>query len=134
MQSFWAKEIKDRFGNINKKRNREIKKRLQQEGVSVPKGKPGRKKKAGHPAAVIPGIPEGVTDDTYQQQKQTMVSEWKKARKDQNLIRELMASTFPMRRREILTENIRVWKLLQEFPIFGSNSGSEVFYADNMLK
>ena len=51
--------MKDRFENLNKKKNKEMKKFYQQEGVEVPKGKPGRKKKATHPSAVIPAIPEG---------------------------------------------------------------------------
>ena len=104
-----------------------LKKKLQEEGVVVTKGKPGRKKKVSHPTAVVPAIPEGVTSETYLEQVKTIQSEWKKGKKDYTLLRELMVSTYPMRRREILTQNVRVWKLLQDFPTFGSSSGSEVF-------
>ena len=93
----------------------------------VTKGKPGRKKKVSHPAAVVPAIPEGMTSETYLEQVKTIQSEWKKGKKDYTLLRELMVSTYPMRRREILTQNVWVWKLLQDFPTFGSSSGSEVF-------
>ena len=124
--------MKDRFENLNKKKNKEMRKIYQQEGLEVPKGKPGRKKKAPHPSAVIPAIPEGVTEDTYGEQKRRISEEWKKSKKDYNLLRDLMATTFPMRRREILTKNLRVWQIMKDFPNFGSSSGNEVWkYNDN---
>lgn len=118
--------MKDRFENLNKKKNKEMRKLYQQEGLEVPKAKAGRKKKAPHPSAVIPAVPEGVTEDTYEEQKKRIGEEWRKSKKDYNLIRELMASTFPMRRRDILTKNLRVWKIMEDFPNFGSSSGNEV--------
>jgi len=118
--------MKDRFENLNKKKNRAVRKMCQQEGLEVQKGKPGRKKKTPHPSAIIPAIPEGETDDTYQEQKKRIGVEWKKSKKDYNLLRDLMASTFPMRRREILTKNLRVWKIMEDFPNFGSSMGNEV--------
>ena len=119
--------MKDRFENLNKKKNKEMKKFHQQEGLEVPKGKPGRKKKATHPSAVIPAIPEGVTEETYAEQRKRINDEWsKKSNKDYNLIKGLMGDTYPMRRREILTKNLRVWEILDQFPIFASKSGSEV--------
>ena len=51
---------------------------------------------------------EGETDDTYQEQKKRIGTEWKKSKKDYNLLRDLMVSTFPMGRRDILTKNLRV--------------------------
>ena len=60
--------MKDRFENLNKRKSKEMKKFYQQEGLEVPKGKPGRKK-ATHPLAVIPAIPEEVTEDTYTDQR-----------------------------------------------------------------
>lgn len=119
--------MKDRFENLNKKKNKEMKKFYQQEGVEVPKGEPGRKKKATHPSAVIPAIPEGVTEDTYTDQRKRIRDEWsKKSNKDYNLIKDLMIDTYPMRRREILTKKLRVWEILDQFPNFASKSGSEV--------
>ena len=47
----------------------------------VTKGKPGRKKKVSHPAAVVPAIPEGMTSETYLEQVKTIQSEWKKGKK-----------------------------------------------------
>ena len=128
LQSFWSKKMKDRFENLNKKKSRDMKNKMQQEGVVVEKERPGRKKKAGHPAAVVPAIPEGVTNETFLEQKRTISNAWKKTPKDYNLLRELMVSTYPMRRREVLTENVRVWKLLEDFPSFGNSSGSEVIF------
>jgi len=95
------------------------------EGQEVPKGKPGRKK-AIHPSSVIPAIPEGVTDDTYEEQRRQIVTEWRKSKKNYSLIKELMSSTFPIRRREVLTQNVRVWKIMEDFPNFASSSGNEV--------
>ena len=84
--------MKDRFENLNKKKNKATRKMCQQEGLEVQKGKPGRKKKTPHPSAIIP---EGETDYTYQEQKKKTGMEWKKSKKDYNLLRDLMASTFP---------------------------------------
>ena len=46
-------------------------------------------------------------------------------------IKELMSSTFPIRRREVLTQNVRVWKMMEDFPNFASSSGNEVQYCYN---
>ena len=96
-----------------------------QEGQEVPKGKLERKK-AIHPSSVIPAIPEGVTDDTYKEQRKQIVTEWRKSKKNHSLLKELMSSTFPIRRREVLTQNVRVWKIMEDFPNFVSSSGNEV--------
>ena len=85
-----------------------------QEGQEVPKGKPGRKK-AIHPSSVIPAIPEGVTDDTYEEPRKQIVTEWRKSKKNYSLLEELMSSTFPIRRREVLTQNVRVWTIMKIF-------------------
>ena len=111
------KKIKDWF------ENRDIRKLFIQEGQEVPKGKPERKK-AIHPSSVIPAIPEGVTDDTYNEQRK-QITEWRKSKKNYSLLKELMSSTFPIRR-EVLTHNVRVWKIMEDFPNFASSSGNEV--------
>ena len=118
------KKIKDRFENLNKKKNRDIRKLLLQEGQEVPEGKPGRKKVI-HPSSVIPAIPEGVTDDTYNEQRK-QITEWRKSKKNYSLLKELMSSTFPIRRQEVLTQNVRVGKIMEDFPNFASSSGNEV--------
>ena len=106
----------------------------QQEGLEVEKGKPGRKKKAPHLSDVIPAIPEGVTEDTYQEEKKRLGVEWKKPKnKNYNLLRDVMVSTFPMRRWEILTKNLRVWEIMDDFPNFGSSSGNEVCKFKNVI-
>ena len=111
------KKIKDWF------ENRDIRKLFIQEGQEVPKGKPGRKK-AIHPSSVIPAIPEGVTDDTYNEQRK-QITEWRKSKRNYSLLKELMSSTFLIRR-EVLTQNVRVWKIMEDFPNFASSSGNEV--------
>ena len=118
------KKIKDRFENLNKKKNRDMRKLFLQEGQEVPEGKPGRKK-AIHPSSVIPAIPEGVTDDTYNEQRK-QITEWRKSKKNYSLLKELMSSTFPIRRQEVLTQNVRVGKIMEDFPNFASSSGNEV--------
>ena len=96
--------------------------------VRSPKGKAWKEKKAPHPSAAIPAIPKGTTEDTYGEQKRTISVEWKKLKKDYNLLWDLMTSTLPMRRREILTKNLlRVWQIMEDFPNFGSSSGNEVW-------
>ena len=85
-----------------------------QEGQEVTKGKRGRKK-ATHPSSVIPAIPEGVTDDTYEEQRKQIVTEWRKSKKNYSLLKELMSSTFPIRRREVLTQNVRVCTIMKIF-------------------
>ena len=92
-----GQKIKDRFENLNKKKNRDMRKLFIQEGQEVPKGKPGRKR-AIHPSSVIPAIPERVTDDTYEEQRKQIVTEWRKSKKNYSLLKELMSSTFPIRR------------------------------------
>ena len=119
--------MKDRFEYLNKKKNKEMRKMCQQEGLEVQKGKPGRKKKAPHPSAVIPAIPKGTKEDTYGQQKRTISVEWKKSKKHYNLLWDLMTSIFLMRRCEILTKNLRVWQFMEDFSNFGSSSGNEVW-------
>ena len=118
------KKIKDRFENLNKKKNRDMRKLFIQEGQEVPEGKPGRKK-AIHPSSVIPAIPEGVTDDTYNEQRK-QITEWRKSKKNYSLLKEFMSSTFPIRRQEVLTQNVRVGKIMEDFPNFPSSSGNEL--------
>ena len=106
--------MKDRFENLNKKKNKEMKKIYQQEAT--------------HPSAVIPAIPEGVTEDTYADQRKRIRDEWsKKSNKDYNLIKDLMSDTYPMRRREILTKNLRVWEILDQFISIWRNGGRPRF-------
>ena len=119
------KKIKDRFENLNKKKNRDMRKLFIQEGQEVPEGQPGRKK-AIHPSSVIPAIPEGVTDDTYEEQRKQIDTEWRKSKKNYSLLKELISSTFPIRRWEVPTQNVRVWKIKEDFPNFASSSGNEV--------
>lgn len=73
---------KDHFENLNQKKAKVMKQIYHHEGLEVPKGKPGRKTKATYPSALIPAIPEGVADDTFAQQKQSIQVEWKKSKND----------------------------------------------------
>ena len=68
----WSKKIMSRMANVLKRASRQAKKQLYQsvgETEGTLKGKPRRKKQVSK-ASVVPGIPEGETIDTLEEQKQ----------------------------------------------------------------
>ena len=70
----WSKKIMSRMANVLKRASRQAKKQLYQsvgETEGALKGKPGRKKQVSK-ASVVPGIPEGETIDTLEEQKQQL--------------------------------------------------------------
>ena len=117
------------MANLNKRANKQGKQLFQSEGEpatsSAAKGKPGRKKQV-LAANIIPGIPDSETVDTLQDQNQQIQQKCCKGSPDLSTIRMLMDATFPLRRREILTNNLRVWKLLKEYPPLENGNGNEV--------
>jgi len=125
----WSKKIMNRMANLNKRANKQGKQLFQSEGEpatsSAAKGKPGRKKQV-LAANIIPGIPDGETVDTLQDQKQQIQQKCREGSPDLSTIRMLMDATFPLRRREILTNNLRVWKLLKEYPPLENGNGNEI--------
>lgn len=93
--------------------------------VATVKGKPGRKKQQSA-TSIVPAIPDGETAETPEEKKKLLQESCQESSSDLKLLRQLMNSTFPLRRREVLLTNVRVWKLLKEYPPLESSTGSEV--------
>ena len=72
---------------------------LQQEGIDVPKEKPGRKKNL-KPSTVTPTIPDEETEGSLQQLKAKLLSESKKNHPNPSTLKNLMENNFPLRRKE----------------------------------
>ena len=118
----------NRMANVLKRASRQAKKQLYQsvgETEGALKGKPGLKKQVSK-ASVVPGIPEGETIDTLEEQKQQLQEICHKGSPDLSTLHMLMDTTFPLRRRDVLLNNVRVWKLLKEYPPLENGNGSEV--------
>lgn len=92
----------------------------------VPKGKPGRKKKQGK-NNTVPVIPDGETNETLEIQRQKLVEMFRKGSRDSVQVKVLMDNTYPKRRRDVLLENTRVWKLLQDYPFLKDDKGIQVY-------
>jgi len=116
----------NRIHNINKKANKGAKKLLyQSDDDAVVKVKCGRKK-VQSPMSTIPAIPDGETDDSLNEQKKELKELCLRGSPDLRKVKHLMDTTFPIRRKSILTANMRVWELLKDYPPLEFNSGSEV--------
>ena len=100
---------------MKKKLAKAERKALEADGMVVPKGKPGRKKKQGENNTVLV-IPDGETNETLEIQRQKLVEMFRKGSRDSVQVKVLMDNTYPKRRRDVLLENTRVWKLLQDYP------------------
>jgi hypothetical protein len=95
-----------------------------EDGVKVPKGKPGRKRNiAKH--MEIPAIPDGESVATLQFQQKDLKEACETGQKDLQYQRQMMDNTFPLRRREVVLEDVRVWKLLKEYPPLAEGQGNE---------
>lgn len=74
------------------------------------KGKPGRKPTSTFAESiVVPSIPEGETPETMDNMQKELKDPCKSGSGDYDKVHQLMTSTFPHRRKEVLTENVRVW-------------------------
>jgi hypothetical protein len=120
----WAKKIEERILNVKRRASRNERKQLKEQGVLVPKGKAGRKKKSPTTTAV-PEMPEGETVESLEVQQKELQQLSKKTPPDLHKIRELMDSTFPKRRMEVLKDDVRVWKLLINYPPLKEYKGNE---------
>ena len=98
---------------------------MEAEGIAVLKSKPGRKKKQLKKTA-IPCIPPGETEETMNEHQRKLVELHRKGNPDYTQVKLLMDNTYPKRRREVLHNNIRVWKLLQDYPFLKDNNGNQV--------
>lgn len=124
------------MANSHKRANKNVNKKLYQlEGdaaTETVKGKPGRKKQQSA-SSTVPAIPDGETMDTLEEKKKHLQECCKEGAPDLKAIRQLMNSTFPLRRREVLMTNVRVWKLLKDYPPLENSTGSEVQYMPQIL-
>ena len=96
----------------------------------MPKGKPGRKKKE-RKADALPDIPDGETPETIELQRKKLLAIHNNGVYDLKQVAILMENTFAQRRRDVLVNNTRVWKLLQDYPILKDNKGIQVFIEIN---
>lgn len=124
-QQFWAKKIEDRILNLRRRDARNERKRMQDDGVVLPKGKPERKKKE-RKGDALPDIPVGETPETIELQRKKLLAIHNKGVYDLKQVAVLMDNTFAQRRRDVLVNDTRVWKLLQDYPVLKDNRGTQV--------
>ena len=74
------------------------------------------RKKAQSPTIIIPAISDGETDDALDEQKKELQELCSRGSPDLRKVRHLMDTSFPIRRKRMLTENVRVWELVKEYP------------------
>ncbi|XP_028408234.1 uncharacterized protein LOC114530819 [Dendronephthya gigantea] len=122
---FWAKKIEHRILSHRRRDARNERKRLQEHGVVLPKGKPGRKKKK-RKEDPLPTIPDGETPETMESQRKKLLAIHSNGVYDLKQVAMLMDNTFAQRRREVLVNDTRVWKLLQDYPGLKDNKGIQV--------
>lgn len=126
-QQFWSKKIKERLLNLKRKASRQERKKFEDQGGVVVKGKPGRKSKAQQQKySVVPAIPEGETKETIDDMRKSLKELSKSGSSDRAKLKQLMDGTYCERRRAVLVDNIRVWELLKEYPPWKENKGQEV--------
>jgi hypothetical protein len=126
LQQIWANKIEERVLNLRRRASRNNKRKCLEEGVVIPKGKPGRKRSKKQATVSFPSIPERETEETIKAQKKLLVEMFNNGSQDLTKVKVLMDNTFPQRRREVLISNVRVWKLLNEYPFFKNGKGVEV--------
>ena len=106
------------------------KKRLEAEGIVVLKRKPGRKRKQENDN-LVPAIPEGETEETMEAHRLKLVDMFRKGGAQALMkVKNLMDNTYPKRRRDVLLNNTRVWKLVQDYPFLKDDKGIQVKYID----
>lgn len=110
--------------NLRRRAARNDRKRYQEDGVVLPKGKPGRKKAV--KGVIIPAIPDGETEETIETQRKELVEMHKNGTRDLLRIRMLMDNTFAKRRRDVLINSTRVWQLLQQYPCLKNGTGTQI--------
>lgn len=119
----------NRMANIMKRVSKQAKKQLyQSEGKTegARKGKPGHKKQISK-ASIFPGIPQGETTETLEEQKQTTARNLPQGitRTQYSSYADGSDTTFPLRRRDV-----RVWKLLKEYTPLENGNGSKASVSD----
>ena len=107
------------------------KKRLEADSIVVLKKKPGRKQKQEN-NSTVPAIPEGETEETTEAHRIKLVDMFRKGGGTHDLlqVKSLMDNTYPKWRRDVLLNNTRVCKLVQDYPFFKYDKGFQVKYID----
>ena len=100
------------------------KKQQEAEGIMVLKAKPGRKKQSKN--SVIPSIPFGKTEETMDAHQKKLVDLYRKGNPDFAQVKLLMDNTYPKHRRAVITDNVCVCKLVQDYPFLKDDKGIQV--------
>ena len=129
MQQFWAKKNQERVLNLRRRSARNEKRKFLDEGIVIPKGKPGRKKTKVAVVDVLPPFPDGETDETLEEQRKQLVQLYNHGSQDLRKVKVLMDNTFPKRRRDVVEHNTRVWKILHDYPFLKNAKGIEVGFS-----
>lgn len=95
-------------------------------GLVYERKKAGRKRKILESSEIVPAIPEGESEHTINEQHDQLLAFCKRNKQDVILVRQLMDGTFPKRRKIIIEESERVWKILKDYPPFAKGKGNEV--------
>lgn len=127
MQQFWAKKIQERVLNLRRRSARNEKRKFLEEGIVIPKGKPGRKKTK--IVSTLPSFPEGETEETLEEQRKQLVQMSNQGSQDLTRIKVLMDNTFAKRRRDVLLNDTRVWMIVRDYPFLKNSKGVEVNYS-----
>lgn len=108
---------------MRKRSARHEKRKFQEQGVPVSKGKPGCKKVSSK-KPIIRIIPDGETEETLENQRKKLVEMYRKGTQDLSQVKLLMDNTFSKRRRDVLLG--RVWKVLQDYPFLKDDKGIQM--------
>ena len=95
-----------------------------EEGIVIPKGKPGRKKTK--IVSTLPIYPDGETEETLEEQRKQLAQMFDQGSQDLARIKVLMDNTFARRRRDVLLNDTRVWMIVRDYPFLKNGKGVEV--------
>ena len=101
---------------------RNEKRKYLDEGIVIPKGKPGRKKTK----ATLPSLPEGETEETSEEQRKKLIHLFNNGSQDFQKVKVLMDNTFAKRRQDVIKNDARVWKIVRDYPFLKNAKGVEV--------
>ena len=132
MQQFWAKKNQERVLNLRRRSARNEKRKFLEEGIVIPKGKPGRKKIKVAVVDVLPPFPDGETDETLEEQRKQLVQSCNHGSQDLQKVKVLMDNTFGKQRRDVLEHNTQVWKILHDYSFLENAKGIEVRLFSNL--
>lgn len=128
LQQFWSMKINERILNVVRSSRRKERQNFQAQDIELPKSKPGRKRKSIEWFLAVPAIPEGETVETLETQRGELGELCKSRREqDKSKVKSLMSDTYPLRRQDVLTKNLRVWELLKQYPPLKDDKGIQVY-------